>query len=181
MAHPTQARVREYFNYDPATGDLIVRERPRDEFDPASYARHLKRVGKPSGCFREYWKVCVDGEYFLSHKIIWLHIFGEWITYPDFEIDHVNGDRSDNRIGNLRKVTKSMNQRNGSMRVNNSSGVIGVNWVTSKRRWVARIWDGPHHRFLGQFKNLGDAAVARAKAEREIGYHPLHGKKAVQS
>lgn len=180
MAIPTQARVREYFNYDPATGDLLVKERPKSGFSPARYSSHMKQIGKPAGgrLAGGYIKVHIDGEYYLAHRIVWLFVTGQWVTYPDFEIDHVNGNRSDNRIQNLRKVTKSMNQRNGSMRVNNTSGVIGVNWVASKRRWVARIWDGPHHKYLGQFKDIAEAAAARAKAERELGYHPGHGKDA---
>lgn len=179
MAIPTQARLREYFNYDPLTGQLIVKERPRSEFSPARYAEHVKRVGRPAGCLRAdgYVKVHIDGRYYLAHRVVWLFVVGEWLSYPKHEIDHVNGIRSDNRIQNLRKTTKSGNQRNGSMRVNNASGVIGVNWVTSKRRWIARIWDGPRHRYLGQFRNIKDAEAARAKAERELGYHPGHGKR----
>lgn len=181
MAVPTQARVREYFNFDPDTGHLIFRERPASEFSPAQHALHLKRVGKPAGCVNAthgYRKVIIDGSYQSAHRIVWLHVFGEWVKYPDFEIDHVNGNKDDNRIQNLRKCTKSMNQRNGSMRSNNRSGVIGVNWVESKQRWVARIWDGPHHRFLGQFSDIEEARAARAKAERELGYHAGHGKPA---
>lgn len=179
MVSPTQERVRELFNYDPQSGELIVRERPSAEYgNPASYARHLKRVGKAAGCTHKsgYRTIHVDGAYYPAHKVVWLHVIGEWVNYPAGEIDHINGIRSDNRIQNLRKCTKSMNQRNAAMRINNRSGVIGVNWVTSKQRWVARIWDGPHHRYLGQFADIEDARIARAKAERELGYHAGHGK-----
>lgn len=124
MAALTQARIREYFNYDPLTGDLIVRERPRSEFAPNWHSRHLKRVGKPAGKLNVegYLKVTIDGRLYSAHRVIWMLVHGEMPAYPDFEIDHVNGNRSDNRIGNLRKVTKSLNQRNGAMRRNNTSG-----------------------------------------------------------
>jgi hypothetical protein len=180
MANLTQARLRGYFNYDPSIGRLIVKERPSSEFDSLAYARHLKQVGKPAGSINKggYRKVHIDGRYYSEHRVIWLFVFGQWPAYPEFEIDHLNGVKSDNRIQNLRKCSKSMNQRNGSMRRNNTSGVIGVNWVRSKGAWIARIWDGPRHRYLGQFKDIAEAAAARAKAEQEIGYHPGHGKPA---
>lgn len=176
----TRERLKEYLLYDPLTGEFIMKERPRNEFaNAATYARHLARVGKPIGCPNNggYVKIHIDGKYYSAHRLVWLLVHGEIPEYPTWEIDHVNGDRGDNRLKNLRKVTKSDNQRNGARRVNNRSGVTGVNWVRSKRRWIARIWDGPHHRYLGAFKNLEDARIARLKAEKEIGYGNRHGRR----
>lgn len=176
----TQDRLKQLFQYDPEQGVLIWRERPRDDFKttPAYYVFKSRWEGKVAGHIEAqgYRKIGVDGQIQVAHRLIWCFVFGEWVSYPQFEIDHVNGDRADNRIQNLRKCTKSMNQRNGSMRVNNKSGVIGVNWKSKQKVWVARIWDGPHHKFLGNFKELDEAKEARAKAERELGYHSGHGK-----
>lgn len=177
MAVPSQARANEYFNYDPSTGHLNVKERPKSEFSPGPYALHIKRVGKPSGCPNKegYVKVLIDGTYHSAHRIAWLIWCGEWVEYPAYEIDHINGDRSDNRITNLRKVTKSDNQRNAGQRVNNTSGVHGVNWKPKYNsnpgdgRWVARIWNGPKHVYLGSFKSLHEAEIARKAAERVLG------------
>jgi len=176
MATPTQARVREYFNYDPDTGVLTIQERPRVEFaTDLTYAKHISRVGKPTGSpnVQGYMKVCVDGVYHSAHRIAWLWMFDEWPEYPAKEVDHINGDRSDNRIANLRVVTKSENQRNSSSRINNSSGVHGVNWKARGHkggRWVARIWNGPRHVYLGTFETLREAAIARRAAERVLGF-----------
>lgn len=177
MAIPTQARVLEYYNYDPASGHLIFKERPESEFSAPRYSDHLKRVGEVAGHvdFQGYCKVCVDGANYPAHKIIWLMMYGEWVQYPKHEIDHINGERSDNRLSNLRKVTKSENQRNTTMRVCNTSGVHGVNWKPTYNksgggRWVARIWNGPRHVYLGSFKEKRDAAIARQAAERALGY-----------
>lgn len=175
---PTQARAKEYFNYNPETGDLLVKERPRSEFHALGFARHLKRVSKPSGCINSYGyrKVLIDKTYHSAHRIAWLIMTGEWSKYPDFEIDHINGDPSGNRWANLRKVTKSDNQRNACQRVNNTSGVHGVNWKPKYNkkendgRWVARIWNGPRHVYLGAYRTLHEASIARKAAERALGY-----------
>lgn len=174
MADLTQTRAMEYFNYDPATGDMIYKRRPDHEFTPMTLARHKKRVGTVAGCANSdgYIKIFIDGQYYRAHRVAWLIVQGEMPKYPKFEIDHINGNRADNRFCNLRKVTKSGNQRNAGGRVNNSSGVHGVNW--KKRgdggRWVARIWNGPRHVYLGQFPTLHEASIARKAAERALGY-----------
>lgn len=180
MAVPTQARACAYFNYDPETGLFTIKERPRSEFSrPESFTRHLKIVGNQVGSPNSngYVKLHIDGEYHSAHRLAWLIMTGEVVPYPDFEIDHINGDRADNRWVNLRKVTKSENQRNSGQRVNNTSGIHGVNWkpkrtVTdpSAGRWVARIWNGPRHVYLGAFKTLHEASIARKAAERVLGF-----------
>jgi len=178
MAAPTQARALEYFNYDHETGALLFRERSQAEFTPARYASHLKMIGKPAGSVTVggYIHVVMDGKYYAGHRIAWLIVNGEWVEYPAFEIDHINGDRADNRLSNLRKVTKSQNQRNAGQRINNTSGVHGVNWkpkynsTPGDGRWVARIWNGPRHVYLGSFESLHEASIARKAAERVLGY-----------
>ncbi|MCA0032733.1 HNH endonuclease signature motif containing protein [Mesorhizobium sp. B263B2A] len=178
MATPTQARVRALFNYDPETGILIWRSRPRSEFKTeAAYRSFVANCeGKEAGHVdpQGYRKAFFDGILTQTHKIAWLIVTGEWVVYPEAEIDHDNGDRSDNRIENLRKATKSQNQRNAGQRVNNTSGVHGVNWKPRndgfEGRWVARIWNGPRHIYLGVFASLRDAQIARKAAERALGY-----------
>lgn len=179
MAGPTQARACAYFNYDPDTGLMTFKERDRQDFvSDLTYRRHLSRVGTVAGSPNNegYVKLHIDGAYYSAHRVAWLIMTGELISYPEFEIDHINGNRSDNRWINLRKVTKSENQRNAGQRVNNTSGVHGVNWkptYTSQPgtgRWVARIWNGPRHVYLGSFKTLHEASIARKAAERALGY-----------
>lgn len=180
MAELTQARMRLLFNYDPGTGSLIWRPRGKEHFKtPLAFEMfHARFAGKVAGHLnaQNYRVINVDGFARLAHKLIWLHVFGEWIEYPKHEIDHVNGDRSDNRLQNLRKVTKSENQRNAGQRRNNTSGVHGVNWKPKYNsdpndgRWVARIWNGPRHVYLGSFTSLHEARIARKAAERVLGF-----------
>lgn len=154
---PSAARAKEYFSYNAETGDLSRRP-----------------SGRRVGCANHdgYVKVFIDGKYYSAHRVIWLIMTGEWPVYPQFEIDHINGDRGDNRWVNLRKVTKTENQRNTTKRVNNKSGVHGVNWKKRGNggRWVARIWNGPRHVYLGQFETLQEAEIARKAAERVLGH-----------
>lgn len=175
----SRERALRYFDYDPLTGELRFKRRPDTEFkDEASIARHLKLVGTVAGSINSegYIKVHIDGEYYAGHKVIWLMQTGEWVDYPDHEVGHFDGDRANNRWANLRKATKSDSQRNGGMRINNTSGVHGVNWkpvytaTPGDGRWVARIWNGPKHVYLGSFKDIRDAMIARRAAERALGF-----------
>lgn len=164
------------FEYDKATGHLIYKQIEKDGVSPAVYQRHQPRVGKPAGCANQdgYIKVSMSDKYYSAHRIIWLMMTGEMPEYPFFEIDHLNGDPADNRWVNLRKVSKSENQRNGRGRVNNTSGVHGVNWkknkLTGGGKWVARIWNGPTHVYLGAFDDIEMAKVARKAGERVLGF-----------
>lgn len=106
-----------------------------------------------------------------AHHVAWALHYGAW---PTMDIDHINGDRDDNRISNLRQVTRSENCRNTFLRRNNTSGVMGVS--KNKNRWIAYIYDQGRHRTLGRFKTLEEAAAARKSADRDFGYHPTHGR-----
>lgn len=179
MADLTQARAKAYYNYDRDTGLFFFKERDRSEFSLGCiYVRHLNSVGRQAGCANQqgYVKLVIDGKYYAAHRVAWLIATGEWVEYPAFEIDHVNGDRGDNRLANIRKVTKSENQRNGSRRINNTSGVHGVNWKPTYSAkpndglWVARIWNGPKHVYLGGFKLKREAEIARKAAEKVLGF-----------
>lgn len=91
-------------------------------------------------------------------------------------IDHINGDRKDNRIANLREVARSENAMNSARKSNNTSGVTGV-WLCSKTgKWNASIACFGDRRWLGRFDTLQEAAEVRAKAERELGFTERHGK-----
>lgn len=104
--------------------------------------------------------------YELAHRVALLLMNGR---YPDGEVDHINGIRSDNRWCNLREVTKAYNQWNAKMRSDNVSGIKGVNWVERDKAWVARIQVNGKRLIIGYFKDLEIAKIAITKA-RET-YH----------
>lgn len=176
MTEITRQRVAEYYNYDAKTGNLTFKERPESDFkEPKSYRLHLSRVGKKAGCINSdgYVAVYVDRKFYTAHKIVWLLVYGEWIS-PKYQIDHINGDRSDNRIENLRVVTHSENARNAGINKKNTSGTKGVSWNKKHKRWVPNIRANGIRLYLGQFKTLEEAIIARRTAESKYGYEAIY-------
>jgi len=114
-----------------------------------------------------YQKISAFGKTLRGHQIAWLLFYRCW---PSGEVDHRDGDGLNNRIGNLRLVTRARNQRNQRLSVRNRSGIKGVSWHTPSGKWQAHIWIDGKRKFLGRFKRLKYAAAARAFAAAEHGY-----------
>ena len=108
---------------------------------------------------------------FLAHRVAWAIHYGEW---PAFTVDHKDGNPSNNRLQNLRHVTRSVNQRNQKLSASNSSGVVGVCWNTSANKWKAHIYvtkgGKSKRKHLGYFSKKADAIRVRKQAEKENGY-----------
>lgn len=114
----------------------------------------------------------IFGKSLLAHRVIWAIVHGEW---PE-QIDHINGNRLDNRLCNLRDVSIVENARNKKVRVTTSSGVQGVGWHKSKEKWEARItWAGKTEQ-LGAHVCLAQAVKARKLAEARYSFHSNHGR-----
>jgi len=155
---PSRLRLNELFVYD--NGKLFNR-----------IGRKKAPKGQEAGTFCKdigYRKVHFDGQIYYTHRLIWKLLYGE----DPLEIDHINGNRSDNRITNLRSVPHYENMRNTKKMSNNSSGVMGIYWLKDRSKWRASIG----RELLGDFDKLEDAAAARKQAEKEYGYHPNHGR-----
>lgn len=106
-----------------------------------------------------------------AHRVIWAIVHGEW---PD-EIDHINGNRADNRIVNLRSVTRSENMLNKAAYRSKSTGVPGVSQSRSNT-WRANIKHNGVIHWLGTFPTFDEAVAVRKAAERQYGFHPNHGR-----
>lgn len=105
-----------------------------------------------------------------SHRLAWFYVYGVW---PDY-IDHINGVRGDNRIKNLRSVSKAENNLNKKIFKNNSSGVSGLNWIPRLNKWRVRIGVSGKYQSVGCFQYKWDAICARKSAENRHGYHLNH-------
>lgn len=163
----TQDLVRMLFDYDNGVLRWIEKLSARSQYVIGSAAGFVS-TQKDS----EYRYIKIGGKRYNAANIIWLYHYG---VMPDVLIDHINHDKSDNRIENLRLATQKENSRNRSLGVKNTSGVIGVDKHEGK--WSARIINNEGKRIsLGRFKTFKEAAAARAVAELALGYHPNHGK-----
>jgi hypothetical protein len=108
-----------------------------------------------------------------AHRAAWAIHYGE---FPSGSIDHINGNKLDNRIANLRDVTSAENARNSAMSRANKSGVTGVYLHKQTGKWCAQISAFGKHVGLGLFSTQSDAIIARKAAERVLGYHQNHGR-----
>ncbi|HBZ17536.1 MAG TPA: Fis family transcriptional regulator [Pantoea sp.] len=113
-----------------------------------------------------YLKIKLNGKAYRAHHLAWLACKKEW---PQQELDHINGDKLDNRIINLRLATRSQNNSNVLLRADNSSGYKGVSWQLPNRKWVARISINRKRITLGFFATKEEAAKAYRLAS--IQYH----------
>jgi hypothetical protein len=114
-----------------------------------------------------YQKISAFGTTVRGHQIAWLLFYRCW---PEGEIDHIDGDGLNNRVGNLRDATRSENQRNQRPGKRNKSGILGVSWHSPTKSWQSSMWVGGKRKFLGRFKRLKHAAAARIAAAAEHGY-----------
>lgn len=132
-------------------------------------------AGMLAGCKMKngYWCVCLYGKHYYAHRIIWEMHNNQ--VLDGYQIDHINHDRLDNRIENLRLVTVTENNRNQSKFKTNKSGATGVYWSRQRRKWIAAIWNNNKIKYLGGFDDIADAIAARKSAENELGYHENHG------
>lgn len=145
----TQKLLQEILSYDPETG--IFRWR-----SPVSNrVRAGEIAGSPIG--KGYWNVQINRKLYKSHRLAWLYVNGEW---PIGYIDHINRDKADNRICNLRMVNKSENMANAGLRASNTSGLRGVTFSRRRGKWMAQIMHRGKHYHLGYFDNISDAGAA---------------------
>jgi hypothetical protein len=151
-------RVKELLSYNPETGIFTWRV-ARNNKTPA---------GAVAGTASTFWhrQLRVDFKSILAHRAAWAVTYGEW---PIADIDHINGDPSDNRIVNLRMVTRGHNLQNQrKAHADSKSGLLGVKQVGNK--WDAKIMAaGVLHR-LGIFLTPEEASAAYLEAKRKL--HP---------
>ena len=159
----TQSELKELLSYCPETGIFTWKKRRGGSAKKGSAAGWLSNG---------YTRIAVNGKEFAAHRLAWLYQFG---TLPNDSIDHINHERSDNRISNLRECTTSDNAKNMSMHKSNSSGVTGVSWDKKTKAWKACIHANGRKINLGTYESMPDAEYARMNAEKMYGFHKNHG------
>ena len=167
MAFLTQERLKEILSYNPETGEFIH-----------LLSRGKGKKGRVAGSVhptKEYRYIRIEGKNYFSHRLAWFYVYGEW---PQDQIDHIDGNRLNNRIENLRDVTNAENRRNTKRQSNNTSGVTGVRRRKNHRKWEARIKVNRRCIHLGYFNDMETARRVRKEAEKRYGFHENHGREA---
>jgi len=151
----TQERLQEALRYDPTTGDFWWREQARG-----------RRLGQRAGRISAgYVQIHLDKGRYQAHWLVWFYHNGTW---PTEEIDHINGNKLDNRIENLRLATRSENRQNHKTMRNNTSGFMGVRWSKKDKKWVASINVNRKSYYLGGFDTPEEASVAYLNAKQQL-------------
>lgn len=169
---PSAEYLRECLIYDGETGRLRWRSRPEHHFGSrnacASWNGRFPGAEAGTVVSRGYRAVFVDNKAYREHRLIWRMVTGEHAE----QIDHINGDTSDNRIKNLRPVNNAESAQNKSTYRNNRSGRVGVSWKNRERKWQVKIGQ----KIIGCYASFDAAVDAREKAEEQHGYHANHGR-----
>jgi hypothetical protein len=166
-------------HYDAGTGLFTWKFRPREMFksERIFLSWNAKCAGKPAFNtlgMNGYLYGSIWGEKYLAHRIA----FKMMTDIDPVGVDHEDGVPTHNAWGNLREADQSVNGKNSTRPSNNTSGVVGVYWYKSRRKWMALINVGGVSRSLGYFREKQDAIDARKTAEIEFGFHPNHGRPA---
>ena len=171
----TQERVRELFDYNPETGE--VRRRV-----PIFGGKGCVRVpagalaGSLNSCSK-YLEVCVDYTNTLLHRVVWLWVYG---YLPEKDIDHIDRNRRNNRLDNLREVSRSCNSVNSGLMATNTSGVKGVS-RTRDGTWHVYIKRAGKRENVGYFSDFIEAAAHRFAAEQCAGWDSCDCKSTAKS
>ena len=165
---PTQELLRACLHYDPNTGELTWLTRPAWSFpiqelrtpEHIANAWNAAWAGKPALdaiAKNGYKKGCINGVYYYAHRVIWALVYGE---DPD-DIDHNDGNRTNNRICNLYSRSRSGNLKNRKLSRNNTSGYHGVSYSNRHKLWHVSIHHNGNPIHIGWFKEFDDAVQVK--------------------
>lgn len=173
---PDPTSLREVLDYDPGTGVFAWAEPEASWFKTRGHWEAYLGWVEGKAPFRPthsggYATGRILAVELLAHRVAWAWYYGVWPT----QIDHINHERTDNRIANLRQAPQKQNARNASRRVDNTSGVTGVVWQKDRKKWAAQIMVDGKAISLGRYDKFEDAVAARKAGALRFGFHPNHG------
>lgn len=178
----TPELCRQLLRYDPETGKLYWLPRDESFFSDAHGGRLANKARWDGNYVGKEALTRVDatgrksgqilGKRAYAHRVAWMLHHG---AAPQYSVDHINGNATDNRIANLRDVNHQTNMMNKWMQKNNTSGANGVSWNKRSGNWEAYIKLGSRRCSLGQWATVEEAKAARFAANKILGFTERHG------
>lgn len=156
--------LRERLDYEPESGKFTWRSKAVNRGIDRYWNRRFS--GQEAGRVNQkgYREITIDGRLYPAHRLAWLYIHGEW---PTLEVDHIDRQRDNNQIANLRVASRCQNAWNKRIAANNSSGATGVVWHSKLNKWQAQIEVRGRSIYLGVFGDIEEAREARATAAKQ--------------
>ncbi len=155
----TQEILKSIVEYDSETGMFRWKKRLQKRKNDW-FSGYLQTDG--------YMQLRILNKMYMSHRLAWLYIHGK---FPENIIDHINKNKSDNRIVNLREATHSQNQQNTDKKSNNKSGYKGVAYEKIAKKWRAQISIKGKRIHIGYFNTPEEASIAYKNKSNEIFTH----------
>jgi hypothetical protein len=155
VTKPIPEEIREYIDYNPETGECVWKR-------VLPMSNHTK-AGDEAGSLDKvhgYYQLRFSGKLYRLHRVVWYLHYGE--QPGDKHIDHINGNRSDNRISNLRLVTQQEN--------NHNTAALGITYYARTGKWMSQIKVDNESKYLGYFDCPLMAGLAYKDAKRQL--HP---------
>lgn len=164
MTEITQAHLKSILDYDPQTGVFVWKNNVR--FSPRAW----KIAGSKDN--QGYIRIQINQKLYKAHRLAWLYVHG---SFPEKEIDHINHQRADNRIANLRSADRVLNTQNTSARKRGTSSLLGVSLYKPTGQWTAQISANKRKVYLGRYATEQEAHAAYMKAKAI--HHGIGGEK----
>lgn len=173
---PTPEQLRELLRYEPETGKLFWKPRDQHSFSPGNTSQEArcsawnKRYANKEAFATKnkfgYFVSAIFDKKCMAHRVAWAIHYGE---FPEEEIDHINRDRGDNRISNLRKASRSENCWNMNKKKNSGIALKGAYFEEKSGRWMSKICVYGHQKHIGRFDSQEEAHAAYCEAAKK--YH----------
>jgi hypothetical protein len=160
----TAEELKNRLNYNPRTGVFTWIRSKRSTL-----------IGCVAGCASKpngYLRIVINYKLYFAHKLAWLYAHGRW---PSEQLDHINHNKLDNRLNNLREVSHRENHLNQSLSKNSTTGLHGVSFHRRANKYEARIKVDGKSLYLGSFQTSEEAYAARKLADSKHGFYPNHG------
>ena len=154
-----QQELKTLLHYDPPTGVFRWRHTPKRGMQP------WDKAGAPN---KGYLSIRIGGKGYLAHRLAWMYVTGE---FPTLQIDHIDGEKTNNAWNNLRLATNKQNAENTKLSSKNTSGYRGVTFRKEYGKYEANVKHNQKRFYLGSFATAEEAAEAARNKRAELFSH----------